>query len=44
MRRVSIKEKFFNVRLVIHGLEISLVNIYEYKNGEKSLDLREDLL
>ncbi len=44
MSRVSTKEKFFNVRLVIHGLEISLVNIYEYKYDDKSLDLQEDLL
>ena len=44
MSRVSTKEKFFNVRVVIYGLEISLVNIYEYKYGDKSLDLQEDLL
>ncbi len=44
MSCVSTKEKIFNVRLVIHGLEISLVNIYEYKYGDKSLDLQEDLL
>lgn len=44
MSRVSTKEKSFNVMLVIHGPEIPLVNIYEYKYGDKSLDLQEDLL